>query len=89
MGGAEGGYEGGPGGPGAGGAEEEGPRGACAEVLAAPAPAAPAAGAPTKMIPALMRKKKINPMIAAAPAIEPTAIPALPPGDNPPVLVER
>jgi hypothetical protein len=80
MGGPDGGFGEAPGGGGAGGG--------CAE-LAAPAPALAAAGAPAKIIPAFMRRKRIAPRIAAAPAIEPTAIPALSPVDSIPGLVER
>jgi hypothetical protein len=87
MGGPDGGFGEAPGGGGAGGGAG-GAGGGCAE-LAAPAPALAAAGAPAKIIPAFMRRKRIAPRIAAAPAIEPTAIPALPPGDNVPGLVER
>lgn len=88
MGGPDGGFGEDPGGGGAGGGAGGAGGGGCAE-LAAPAPALAAAGAPAKIIPAFMRRKRIAPRIAAAPAIEPTAIPALSPVDSIPGLVER
>jgi hypothetical protein len=58
-----------------------------AEELAAPAPAA--AGAPASIRPDFMRRKIKAPMIAAAPIIEPTAAPALAPGERPFELLSR